>query len=358
MFAAAAREVVFSNPEVVRRVNEQFIPVALKAGLVNNPPRGIEGELYADINRTKPAPQGICTMNSGGKVLSWALSFDDDDSIETFLDHVLDRYKQSPDAPQSVIAQRYMKFPSRQMPDVSDNNRRMDVPNMHTDLETCPARPITDNDTLVGTIIGRALDEDGNPLTDTVHQENYMEARLELDPHTQRQLIHAACAAAGEQFELPQHMIETLVGSAYLGQLDVNPLSDRPETENTARWWEFHGQQVDTEDSSTIRIRIEGSSNAAARHAPSGTRFDGRIWEHRVTLNWYGFIDLHGDRATKLVMLAAGDERLRWGNRNLTETTEADVEHLMAGHPIDFDGDVRYGLIAEANTSTAVNPNR
>ncbi len=41
MFAGAAREAVFSQREVVRRVNRDFIPVALKAGLVNNPPSGI-----------------------------------------------------------------------------------------------------------------------------------------------------------------------------------------------------------------------------------------------------------------------------------------------------------------------------
>ncbi len=98
MFAGAAREVVFSNPEVVRRVNEEFIPVALKAAMVNNPPRGIEGALYAEIGRSKPAPQGICTVNSDGKVLAWALSFDDDRSILKFLDHVSDRYRQSPNA--------------------------------------------------------------------------------------------------------------------------------------------------------------------------------------------------------------------------------------------------------------------
>ena len=114
MFAAAAREVVFANPDVIRRINRDFVPVALKAALVNNPPPGIEGRLYAEIGRSKPAPQGICTTNSDGKVLSWALSFDDNDSILSFLDHVVDRYRQHPDASQSVAAERYMKFPQSQ----------------------------------------------------------------------------------------------------------------------------------------------------------------------------------------------------------------------------------------------------
>jgi hypothetical protein len=49
VFAGAAREAVFSQDEVVRRVNEQFVPVALKAGHINNPPTAIEGQLYAEI---------------------------------------------------------------------------------------------------------------------------------------------------------------------------------------------------------------------------------------------------------------------------------------------------------------------
>ena len=92
MFAGAAREAVFSKAEVIRRVNADFIPVALKAGLINNPPRGLEGDLYAELSRSKPAPQGICVANSAGKALDWVLMFDDDKSVVKFLDHALQRY--------------------------------------------------------------------------------------------------------------------------------------------------------------------------------------------------------------------------------------------------------------------------
>ena len=65
-----------------------------------------------------------------------------------------------------------------------------------------------------------------------------------------------------------------------------------------------------------------------------------------MTLNWYRFIDLKDGRITMLVMLAAGDERLRWGNPRFKLLQELDAAHLMTGHPIDFNGGVRYGLIA------------
>ena len=164
MFAAATREVVFSNPAVVRRVNEEFIPVALKAAMVNNPPRGIEGKLYAEIGRSKPAPQGICTVNSAGKVLTWSLSFDDDANILKFLDHVVLRYKQSPNAERFVTAERYRMFPSHKLPDIEDNGQHVTPPAGHGDQERCPARPALQPGTLVGRIIGRPLDGSGNPL--------------------------------------------------------------------------------------------------------------------------------------------------------------------------------------------------
>ena len=128
MFAGAAREAVFAKAEVIRRVNADFVPVALKAGLVNNSPPGDEGRLYREIARSKPAPQGICVANSAGKVLDWALMFDDDESVVAFLDHSLARYREFPDARRAVPAERYMRFPSHKMPDVPDT--RAELPSL------------------------------------------------------------------------------------------------------------------------------------------------------------------------------------------------------------------------------------
>ena len=72
---------------MIRRVNADFVPVALKAGLVNFPPDDEEGRLYREIARSKLAPQGICVVNSAGKVLDWVLMFDDDQQVLAFLDH-------------------------------------------------------------------------------------------------------------------------------------------------------------------------------------------------------------------------------------------------------------------------------
>jgi hypothetical protein len=338
--------VVFANPEVVRRVNQEFIPVALKAAMVNNPPSGIEGDLYAEIGRSKPAPQGICTVNSDGKVLTWALSFNDDRSILKFLDHVGQRYKENPDAEKPVTAERFMRFPGRQLSDVKDVARRIPVPSQHEDRDRCPAAPVLESGTLVGTIIGRPLDEDGKPLADTVRQEHYMEARLEISVLSQKQLARAVREAGGERFRLPTELTRTLVSGAFLGQLDVNPTGGVPGSESKSKEWDFHGQRVANAEGTATRIRIDGHSSVEGGPDARGRRTDGRDWEHRVTLDWHGFIELEGQQMTKLVVLASGDERLRWGNARFNFLKEPDAAHLMAGHPIDLDGGVRYGLFA------------
>ena len=90
--------------------------MALKAGLVNNPPTTRKGRLYREIGRSKILPQGICVINSACKVLAWAEMFDDDKSVLAFLDHCSQRFAQFPDAQKRFPAERYLKFPSQKAP--------------------------------------------------------------------------------------------------------------------------------------------------------------------------------------------------------------------------------------------------
>src|SRR5207245_3946377 len=126
---------------VSRRIQADFVPVALKACLVNSPPDNEEGRLYREIGRSKPAPQGICVVNSDGKVLNWALSFDDDKSVLAFLDHAAKRFAKHPDAKKPVAAQRHLRFPSEKLADVADNGKAPLVIDRHGKGKTCPATP-------------------------------------------------------------------------------------------------------------------------------------------------------------------------------------------------------------------------
>ncbi len=226
MFAGAAREAVFSNSDVIRRDNAHFVPVALKAGLVNNPPDDEEGLLYREIGRSKPAPQGICAVNSAGKVLAWSLMFDDDKSVLAFLDHAAKRFSDYPDARKPFAAERYMKYPSMKMDDVEDSGRVLPVPEHHAIGKHCPGAPPIGRGTVLARIFGRALDKNDKPVADTLLQENYIEDRFNIDVPTQENLANALADAGKGPVKLPIEITRQWVKQAYMGVLDVQPLDN------------------------------------------------------------------------------------------------------------------------------------
>ena len=333
MFAGAPREVVFANPQVVQRIKSNFIPVALKAGLVNNPPAGIEGALYREIRRTKAAPQGICVMNSAGKVLDWVLSFENDDAIADYFDNALERYKSFPSHDDKFATRRFRTYPNHPLADVPDSGTRLEIPSTHRNAD-CPAAPSWPAGTLVGKVVGRPLAANGNPIKRTLRQEDYMEATFEVSRHALTELV-AACEASSDEIDVPESLIRDIVGPAYLGQLDVSPLIYNPKCDQRNHWWRFRAQPIDTDDGRLIRIT--GKSYVTG---------EGKRWEHEVTLSWQGYLQVTQGRVKQLELLATGKERLVWDHRS-GSTQEPDAAHLMAGHPIDLDCDVNYGFSAQ-----------
>jgi hypothetical protein len=350
VFAGAAREAVFSNPEVIKRITAEFFPVALKAALVNAPPDDEEGRLCAEIGRSKPAPQGICVANSAGKALDWALMFDDDKAVARFLDHEIQRFRQFPDGSKTVSTGRYMKFPSQRLPDEPDSGWIAPVNMGHGPGSFCRAKPPAESGTALVRVYGRALGADGVPMADTVRQEHYVEDRFEVPPEFQQFLANVCKSAGKSQFAIPEPIARFLVRHAYLGQLDLDPFGspagDRPSTERL----ELTAERVDG-PSGIVRLRIAGKSNVTGGMEGFDPRQggDGRRWSHAVSLKWAGFIDLKDDRIVGLTLLAEGSEKLKWGNVGLQMATGGggDVSRLPAGHYIDLSCGVRYGMIGE-----------
>ena len=342
---------VFSKPEAIRQINANFVPVALKAGLINNPPGGKEGRLYRQIAESRPAPQGICVANSAGKPLDWALSFKEEDSILDFLSHSLERYAEFPDDTKPVAVERYMRFPTQRLLDASDPGS-VAVAERHTPGEFCPAKPPLEPGTLVGQVVGRALDSAGKPMGNVVKQEYYAEDRFEVPVAMQKQVAELAGQAGGRRFGLPKELSRLLVSGAYLGMLDVSPLGGwRVGGETNQEEIELSAQSVAEKKGKLLHI--EGRSEVAG-HQATNSRRGGRRWQHHVKLDWEGFIELEGSRIARLLMRARGDERLKWDHGKLEWDKSADasasenqVASLMAGRPIDLTCGVVYGLAAK-----------
>ena len=185
-----------------------------------------------------------------------------------------------------------------------------------------------------------------------------MEARFEVSVTDQEDLATAARGAGGKRFQIPDEFALSLVTPAFLGQLDVNPMGTVPGSQNDSQRREFWGQTIGSEGSELVRIRIDGESHITGGHNGGGggrqPRNDGRMFEHLVTLKWQGYADLNDNRVTQLVMIANGNERLRAGNPRADFLGAPAASHLMAGHPIDLDCAVRYGLSAEPCSSEEI----
>jgi hypothetical protein len=334
--------VIFSNADVIRRVNADFVPVALKAGLVNYPPDNDEGRLYREIGRSKIVPQGICVVNSAGKVLDWVFMFDDDKSVLAFLDHARKRFAKFPDAKKPFPAERYMKFPSQKLADIEDNGKVVPIVERHPEGKSCPAKPRVQQGTIIARVFGRALDQDGKPVADTVRQENYVEDRFNVPVVRQEALAKALAAAGTERFKIADDLARVLVSHAFMGELDVTPFGDVNGSKGQRTDCTFWGQEVQADGNGPVRVHIDGKSEAAGV-ARDGQNGDGPLWQHQVKLAWEGLIEMKGNRMTRLLLVARGTEKLKRGNKN------EESGHPPGGHAvfIDLDCGVRYGIIGE-----------
>jgi hypothetical protein len=199
----------------------------------------------------------------------------------------------------------------------------------------------------VARVYGRAVDSKGSFESDTVSQESYVEDRFHVPPDVQVSLAELIERNGADRLRMPRALERLLVGHAYLGQLDVNPSGAGPDSKSDLKQCEFWIERVDSGDDAVFRVQVEGTTNVSGRHDPThrDIRGDGRDWSHEVELAWEGLIELEGRRIQRLLLVARGSEKLKWGNTRFAG--ESDVSRLPAGRPIDLACPVRYGIIGE-----------
>ena len=276
--------------------------------------------------------------------------FDDDASVLDFLSHCRKRFLAFPDGSRHVTAERFMRFPDHKTNDLL-NNRAIPVTADDFANHDCPARPRSATDSLLVEVVGRTVDEQGQPFGATTSQEHYVEDRFELSRAAQVLLAKAATNAGMDEFRLPDPVARLLVGNAYLGMLDVNPLGGRQIGGKTDQQdFEIMAKRAETSENSSTRLILRGKSNVSGSDTRRGNRADGRTWRHTVKLVWKGVIDLAGDRITEFAVVANGREHLQWNSRTGLPGGVAEVAHLPAGRPIDLDCRVRYGLIGSSQS--------
>jgi hypothetical protein len=330
-------------------VNADFVPVALKAALINYPPNDEEGRLYREIGRSKILPQGICVINSACKVLAWTEFFDDDKSVVAFLDHCLKRAAQFPDAKKPVPAERYMKFPSRKLADMEDNGKAPVIVERHSQGKSCPAKPRVPHGTIDARLFGRALTEDGKLAANTLRQESYVEDRFTVPVAMQAALAKALQDAGSGRFRLADDLGRLLVSHAFLGELDVNPVDGHNGSKGALKQCDFWARRVEGASDDPVRLHLQGKSEAQGVQRGDEKGFAGRLWEHEVQLSWEGIIEMKKDRMSRLLLVARGSEKLKWANvpKESDVQRERNVILEWAGRAPDLSCQVRYGIIGE-----------
>jgi hypothetical protein len=334
-------------------VNADFVPVALKAGLVNYPPNDEEGRLYREIGRSKVLPQGICIINSACKVLAWAAFFDDDRSVVAFLDHCRKRAVQFPNAKKPFPAERYMKFPSQRLADIEDNGKSSLIVERHPEGKGCPAKPRVPHGTIDARLYGRALTKDSKLVADTLRQENYVEDRFHVPVAMQVALAKALEDAGSDRFRLADDLGRLLVSHAFLGELDVNPVESHHGSKGTVKQCDFWARRAPGADSDAIRVRIEGKSEARGVQSGDDKGAGGRPFQHEVNLAWEGIIEIKRDRMSRLLLVARGSEKLEWGNIPSKAELQAQRNVILewAGRTSNLNCGVRFGIVGEPITA-------
>ncbi len=350
MCAGAVRETVFSVPEVIRRINADFVPVAMSMMAFHARSEDDEGKALKSIYRSKVQPQGTCVLNSGGQVLAWVLMFDKNKSVLDFLDRGLKRFRDHPDAKEAILTERYMRFPSAKLEDMKDEAKPQPVAERHPDGKHCPGTPDVPPGTVVARVIGRALDKDGKPSARMVNQEHLALDRFEVPPSMQEKVAQALADGGTGRVVLPDDFARLCMAYAFLGNKDSGPMSKVSifRIASDVKQCEFWAQKAASRVASAPGVslwRVEGKTDVFGKAAAAGDKG----LHHEVKLTWEGYIELDGKRITRLLLAARGTEKLKWGTEALKARAKTDdeVAFLPAGRFIDMECGVRYGIIGE-----------
>jgi hypothetical protein len=322
-------------------VKADFVPLALRAPLVNGHHRTAdeaEAAVYARLKPAMLAPQGLGILNTDGQVLLWVQVFDDDKSIAAFLDRAVERYASSPDATGDVVAHRYAKFPANRVDDLPMKTSSAGAPDRHAKGATCPARAqdksLAPKGHLAATLVGRALTDQGALHPDTIRQEHYAQDHFSIPPKTQR-AIALALEAGGERIALPDDLGRLVATSAHLGHIDVRPLFGT--NRGTLSECEFVASPA-----GDGLWRLEGRTTVTAKLHVNGEGV------HDVALRWTGFLATADGRIARLLLCGEGREKLVFEN-GVRDGDEASF--LPGGRRIDQECGVRYGIVAVPGTN-------
>lgn len=273
----------------------------------------------------------MCVVNAGGQALAWAMNHEKAQDILSFLDHGLEQFRKNPEGQEPVMTERYTEYPNQRLKEYRMEARGTPMPPGHRDGEICPWPHPRPRGTVVARLVGRALDKDGKPVTDTLRQSFYTEDGFDIAVKTQETLARVLADAGTEPILLPLELTRDWVKHAYMGVLDVQPLDNLGRSKGEIKRCHFVAQKVGP-GKGRVLWRVEGDSEAfiddKMNHGIPGDL-------HEINLKWQGFMEMAGDHMAALVLSARGKENLKF-------------QSAQGGSRFDMAGSVRFGVLGES----------
>lgn len=311
MFAGALREEVFSGAPVIRRITDEFVPVAISV------PRyfgeDAESRFYRALTFQKlpptsaaPVPQGLCVLAPDGTVMEWVQVFRDAGAVMQFLDRTQAAFRAHTGAAPLAAA--------------------------HPAGERCPGTPVIQRGSLHGTLYGQARDANGALLGTTGAQSLYMQEALTLARHDADELAALARSAGrGTRVPVPEPLVRRLLSEWFLGQKDASLLANPVGA--MARIYRLElSVEGPLEDG---RARLIGAFDVVTQRE--------RLLRHEQRLDLEGVVAVDAAGLARLTLVGRGTYHFQWNGFS----DEADrFRQLMAGRAVDAAHGVTFGLVA------------
>jgi hypothetical protein len=162
----------------------------------------------------------------------------------------------------------------------------------------------------------------------------------------QKAVTQALAKAGTERVLLPKDFSHMCATHAHLGHIDVRPclclIKDKAENKGEWKQCAFWARKVEAGKETTL-WRVDGKSEVVSEVAINTNGL------HQVKLTWEGYIETKGERLTRLLLSARGQEDLEYAKDNhpLKKAKKDEVAFLPAGRPVDVHCGVRYGILGE-----------
>lgn len=342
-----------SREDVISKIKANFVPVSVRATDLNNPPPNEEGALLRSIRPYCLEQQGMFVLNEDGQVLTAVVLFDSTRAITDYLDFSLAQFREHSQMAVSPnwSARRFTKYPSVAAPSIAAvANRNSPFDPEHAAGAGCLSGacqiPVSPRPTgLILNMVARTIESNGHFSSDVIHQEHYSQDQLIIPLQLQQYIAALVRGTTGQAVRLPDMLGQILMMHAYLGNMDVQPVSSPMGAHSDIQACEFYAALVPGQKNI---YRVYGKTNVCAQGpSPHGGGLPGGML-NKIGLSWYGFFKLSEGRVTSLSFLATGEQKLQWGAlRPKLASADEEVNELVSGHPIDQQTKVCLGFNSE-----------